>query len=89
METRKAPLSLPGRHKKAVRIGLIAAAVAAAAYGMVYLDVLARAREAFGQAETFARWQRDPEEKERSSNPGTSPSRSTCWIWSPEKEPAS
>ena len=51
--------------KKWVRNALLVAATAAVAYGMVYVDVQARAREAFHQGEKYARWHEDPEAKKR------------------------
>src|SRR5262245_61942402 len=39
-------------------------ATAAAAYGMVFLDVSARGREAFRRGETYMRWHEHPDEKQ-------------------------
>lgn len=51
--------------KRWVQNSALVAATAAIAYGMIYVDVVARAREAFRQGETYARWNENPEEKKR------------------------
>lgn len=45
------------------RNALIVAGTVAVAYAMVYVDVVARAREAFRQGEKYERWHGDPEAK--------------------------
>jgi hypothetical protein len=51
--------------KRWVQNGLLVLATAAAAYAMIYVDVLARAREAFRQGETYSRWNENPDEKKQ------------------------
>lgn len=51
--------------KRWAQNALMIAATAAIAYAMVYVDVLARAREAFRQAERYEAWEKDPEQKKR------------------------
>lgn len=48
-----------------VRNALLVAGTAAVAYGMIYVDVVARAREAFREGEKYSRWNERPEEKAR------------------------
>ncbi|MBI4397202.1 MAG: hypothetical protein HY548_08910 [Elusimicrobia bacterium] len=52
--------------KRWVQNALLVAATAAVAYAMVYVDVIARAREAYRQGDQYMRWHQDPEEKKRS-----------------------
>jgi hypothetical protein len=49
--------------KRWVRNALLVAVAAVAAYGMVFVDVMARAREAFREGARYERWHQNPEEK--------------------------
>lgn len=51
--------------KRWAQNALLIAATAAIAYAMIYVDVLARAREAFRQAEKYERWAQNQEEKKQ------------------------
>jgi hypothetical protein len=60
------PSAVPAwRQKTWVKNALLVAVTAAVAYAMVYVDVLARAREAFHQAEKYERWEQNPEAKKQ------------------------
>jgi hypothetical protein len=50
--------------KRAQKIILLVVAVAAAFYGMVYVDVVLRARDAWLQGEQYWRWADHPEERQ-------------------------
>jgi hypothetical protein len=50
------------RRPWAKRTGLVAGAVVGV-YALIYVDVLARARESFLQGETYMEWHRHPEKK--------------------------
>ena len=51
--------------KKWFRITLLAAGTIAIMYGMIYVDVLMRAREAYAEGEKFWGWHFHPEQKEK------------------------
>ncbi|HOW27621.1 MAG TPA: hypothetical protein PK876_03845 [Elusimicrobiota bacterium] len=55
----------PWLQKRGVQNALLILGTAAIAYAMVYVDVMARAREAFRQGERYTRWHENIDDKKR------------------------
>ena len=58
------PHAFPWHQKKWVRYGLLTLGTIAALYGMIYIDVVCRAKESYLQGEKYWRWNEHPEEKQ-------------------------
>lgn len=62
------PVRPPLIRNRWMRLTLLIAGTIAAIYGMIYVDVVLRARSAYMEAEKFMRWHQHPEQKSAELN---------------------